>query len=56
MPEPGALASSTIFSTNEVGRLSTTYHPRSSSTAAAVERPAPDAPVITSTSVIWARP
>jgi len=43
---PGLLASSTIVSTSDVGRLSTTYQPRSSSTAAAAERPAPDNPVI----------
>ena len=46
MSLPGLLANSTIVSTNEVGRLSITYQPRSSSTAAAPERPAPDNPVI----------
>ena len=42
MPLPGIEASSTIFSTSEDGRLSTTYHPRSSSTSAVADRPAPD--------------
>ena len=34
------------------GRLSTTYHPRSSSALAAVERPAPDIPVTISNSAV----
>ena len=50
MSLPGLLASSTIVSTSDVGRLSTTYQPRSSSTAAAPERPAPDKPVISTMS------
>src|SRR6478752_5825165 len=52
MPLPGLLASSTIVSTSDVGRLSTTYHPRSSSTSAAPDRPAPDIPVIKTMSAI----
>ena len=41
---PGAPASSTIFSTSDVGRLSTTYQPRSSSTSAAAGPPRPGHP------------
>ena len=50
MPLPGIEASSTTFSTSDAGRLSTAYQPRSSSTSAAAERPAPDMPVISTIS------
>ncbi len=50
MPAPGTLASSTIVRTSDVGRLSTTYQPWSSRSAAALVRPAPDSPVITTMS------
>ena len=46
MSLPGLAARSTIVPTRAVGRLSTTYHPRSSRTSAAADRPAPDRPVI----------
>ena len=52
MVEPGAVASSATLPISEVGRLSTTNQPRSSRTPAAVERPAPDMPVIRTKSVI----
>ena len=49
--DPGAVASSATLPMREVGRLSMTNQPRSSSTPAAVERPAPDIPVMTTKSV-----
>ena len=52
MALPGTLASSTMVRTSEVGRLSTTYQPWSSRSAAALVRPAPDRPVITTMSAI----
>ncbi len=39
-----------MVGTKEVGKLSTTYHPMSSSTPAAPDRPAPESPVITTIS------
>ena len=47
----GPLPSSTTLSSSSSGRLSTTNQPRSSRSSAACDRPAPDSPVITSTSV-----
>jgi hypothetical protein len=41
---------STIVASSDGGRLSTTNQPRSSRHLAAVERPAPDSPVTTTTS------
>ena len=49
--EPAARPSSTIRAINSGGRLSATYQPRSSSTFAAVPRPAPDRPVTRTTSM-----
>src|SRR6187431_3106779 len=46
----GFAASSTIVPMSAVGRLSTTNQPRSSSTSATPDRPAPDKPVIKTTS------
>ena len=46
MALPGTLARSTMVRTRDVGRLSTTYQPWSSRSAAALVRPAPDRPVI----------
>ena len=45
-------ARSAIVGTRLGGRLSTTYQPRSSSALAALERPAPDSPVMITTSVL----
>ena len=50
MSLPGLAARSTIVLISAVGRLSTTYQPRSSSTSAAPDRPAPDNPVISTIS------
>src|SRR6478672_9518227 len=49
--DPGACASSSTLDINDVGRLSITNQPRSSSTSATEERPAPDSPVMTTKSV-----
>ena len=51
MREPAARPSSTIRAISSGGRLSATYQPRSSSTLAAVPRPAPDSPVTSTTSM-----
>src|SRR5580704_16441724 len=45
------VARSTMVGSRVGGRLSTTYQPRSSSALAAVDRPAPDSPVMITTSV-----
>src|SRR3984957_8957035 len=45
-------ARSTMVGSKLGGRLSTTYQPRSSSALAAVDRPAPDSPVMITTSVL----
>ena len=44
-------ARSTMVGSRVGGRLSTTYQPRSSSDLAAVDRPAPDSPVMITMSV-----
>ena len=49
--DPAASPRSTIRVISWGGRLSATYQPRSSSTLAAVLRPAPDRPVTNTTSV-----
>src|SRR5580693_528623 len=46
------VARSTMVGSRVGGRLSTTYQPRSSSALAAVDRPAPDSPVMITTSVL----
>ena len=51
MREPAASPKSTIRVISCGGRLSATYQPRSSSTLAAVPRPAPDNPVTRTTSM-----
>src|SRR5882757_6202514 len=51
MREPAASPSSTILAISSGGRLSATYQPMSSSTLAAVPRPAPDSPVTRTTSM-----
>ena len=49
--DPAASPKSTIRVISSGGRLSATYQPRSSSTLAAVPRPAPDKPVTRTTSM-----
>src|ERR1700692_4518541 len=49
--DPAARPKSTILVISWGGRLSATYQPRSSSTLAAVPRPAPDKPVTRTTSM-----
>ena len=49
--DPAARPRSTIRAISSGGRLSATYQPRSSSTFAAVPRPAPDRPVTRTTSI-----
>ncbi len=49
--EPAAKPRSTMRAMSSGGRLSATYQPRSSSTLAAVPRPAPDSPVTRTTSM-----
>ena len=49
--DPAASPKSTIRVISWGGRLSATYQPRSSSTLAAVPRPAPDSPVTRTTSM-----
>ena len=51
MLDSGTMASSATFGISCVGRLSITNQPRSSSASAAVDRPAPDSPVMTTNSV-----
>ncbi len=51
MRDPAARPRSTIRAMSSGGRLSATYQPRSSSTLAAVPRPAPDRPVTSTTSM-----
>src|SRR5690606_12332882 len=51
MSEAGAAARSTTLGISDTGMLSITNQPRSSSTSAAVVRPAPERPQITAKSV-----
>src|SRR5438270_5999354 len=52
--EPGARTSSATLAMRAGGRLSMTNHPRSSKVLAALDRPAPDSPVISRNSVVIA--